>query len=59
MLKSTQTALFKHERGVGFLVSKLKFNLKISSERNTLPVDPVFSSWVNVIIKKAPFLNRF
>ena len=55
LLKATLIALSKYERGNGakkrecFLVSKVEFNFKISSGTKTLPFDPVFSSWVNVI----------
>ena len=35
----------------------MEFNFKISSRIKILPIDPLFSSWVNVI-KKAPIINR-
>ena len=40
-----------------FLVSKVEFDFKISCGIKILPMDPVFSSWVNVI-KKALVINR-
>ena len=64
LLKLTLIALSKYERGNGakkrecFLVLKVEFNFKISSGTKTLPFDPVFSSWVNVI-KNVPIKNFF
>ena len=63
LLKVTQIALPKYERANGakkrerFLVLKVEFNFQISGEIKTLPIDPVFSSWVKVI-KKALIINR-
>ena len=43
----------KRER---ILVTQVAFILKVSQRKKTLPIDPVFSSWVHVI-KKAPIIN--
>ena len=62
LLKVTQIARFKQERRSGVKSVKISifksgfYFFQISSGIESLPFDPVFSSWVNVI-KKVPIQN--
>ena len=38
-----------HEKRDRILNSKMEFNYQISQKIKVLPIDPVFSNWVNVI----------
>ena len=48
---------YESEKGAKALTIKENFNLQISQRKN-LMIDPVFSNWVNFIIK-VPVINFF